>query len=84
MKASIGKSKIKKYQSGGSLSMIDLKKKYPSVDTTRKGDVRGSEINARAPKKVIDKYNDTYNAFDKKFKGKPSYKNGGSVSAKKK
>ena len=88
MKKKIGSSKsMKKMQMGGSskvspkaMSMKDLKKKYPDVDTTASGDVRGTEMNAYAPKKVLQKYNDTYNAFDKKFKGGRSYKKGGSVS----
>lgn len=73
---------IKKAQAGKTI-MQKLKSKYPSADTTAKGDVRGSEINAYAPKKVIKQYNDTYKAFDKKFKGKASYKMGGKMSKNK-
>jgi len=62
--------KIKKAQAG--MTMKQLKMKYPSADTTAKGDVRGSEMNASAPKKVLDKFNDTYNAFEKKFGNKPA------------
>ena len=58
---------VKKAQKG--LTMKQLKMKYPDVDTTAKGDVRGSEISSGAPKKVLQKYNDTYNAFDRKYKG---------------
>lgn len=89
MKNKIGSSKsMKKYQGDkdGStvatdmaMSMKQLKKKYPDVDTGKAGDVRGSEINAGASKAILKKYNDTYNAFDKKFKGGRSYKKGGSV-----
>jgi hypothetical protein len=61
------------------MSMKELKAKYPNADTTARGDVRGIEINAYAPKKVLQQYNDTYNAFDKKFKNSPAYKKGGSV-----
>ena len=69
---------VKKAQKG--TVMQKLKAKYPNVDTTYKGDVRGSEMNAYAPKKVIKKYNDTYNAFDKKFgKGKPAMKMGDKI-----
>ena len=69
---------VKKAQKG--TVMQKLKAKYPNVDTTAKGDVRGTEMNAYAPKKVIKKYNDTYNAFDKKFgKGKPAMKMGGKI-----
>jgi len=62
--------KVKKAQAG--MTMKQLKTKYPDVDTTAKGDVRGSEMNAYAPKKALQKYNDTYNAFEKKFKGGPA------------
>jgi hypothetical protein len=63
--------------------MQKLKMKYPDVDTTAKGDVRGSEMNASAPKKVLKKYNDTYNAFEKKFGNKPAKdKKGGVVKSK--
>jgi hypothetical protein len=87
-----GSSKpMKKMQKGGSkktapkaMSMKELNKKYPGIDTTAAGDVRGTEMNAYAPKKVLEKYNDTYNAFDKKFKKGPSYKKGGSVGTSKK
>jgi hypothetical protein len=78
--------KIKKAQEG--MTMKQLKSKYPDADTTAKGDVRGTEMNSGAPKKALDRYNDTYNAFDKKYKGgaakdKPSkmkMKMGGKVS----
>lgn len=70
--------KVKKAQKG--MTMKQLKMKYPDVDTTAKGDVRGSEMNSGAPKKVLKKYNDTYDAFDKKFKGGPAKnKMGGKV-----
>jgi hypothetical protein len=59
--------------------MQKLKMKYPDVDTTAKGDVRGSEMNSGAPKKVLQKYNDTYNAFEKKFGNKPAMKMGGKM-----
>jgi hypothetical protein len=73
---------VKKAQKG--TVMQKLKAKYPDVDTTAKGDVRGSEMNAYAPKKVVKKYSDTYDAFDKKFgKGKPATnKNGGKTIKK--
>lgn len=58
---------VKKAQKG--MTMKQLKMKYPDVDTTARGDVRGSEMNAYAPKKELKKYNDTYNAFDRKYKG---------------
>ena len=82
--------KVKKAQAG--MTMKQLKTKYPDVDTTAKGDVRGSEMNAYAPKKALQKYNDTYNAFEKKFKGGPakdkptkkSMKMGGKMSKGKK
>jgi hypothetical protein len=73
--------KVKKAQKG--MTMKELKMKYPDADTTAKGDVRGTEINAYAPKKVLKKYNDTYNAFDRKFKGGPAKnKMGGVTKAK--
>jgi hypothetical protein len=73
--------KVKKAQKG--MTMKELKMKYPDTDTTAKGDVRGTEINAYAPKKVLKKYNDTYNAFDRKFKGGPAKnKMGGVTKAK--
>jgi hypothetical protein len=73
--------KVKKAQAG--MTMKQLKMKYPSADTTAKGDVRGSEMNASAPKKVLKKYNDTYNAFEKKFGNKPAKdKKGGVVKSK--
>lgn len=78
--------KISKAQGGKTLKkstptvMQRLKMKYPDVDTTAKGDVRGTEMNAYAPKKVLQKYNDTYDAFDKKYKGGKSYKMGGKVA----
>lgn len=59
--------KMKKAQTG--MTMKQLKSKYPDVDTTAKGDVRGSEMSSGAPKKVLQKYNDTYNAFERKYKG---------------
>jgi hypothetical protein len=62
--------------------MQKLKMKYPDVDTTAKGDVRGSEMNAYAPKKVLKKYNDTYNAFEKKFGNKPAKDKKGGVVKK--
>jgi hypothetical protein len=72
---------IKKAQKG--MTMKQLKMKYPSADTTAKGDVRGSEINSGAPKKVLKKYNDTYDAFDKKFGNKPAKDKKGGVVKKK-
>jgi len=72
---------VKKAQKG--MTMKQLKMKYPSADTTAKGDVRGSEMNSGAPKKVLKKYNDTYNAFEKKFGNKPAKdKKGGVVKSK--
>jgi hypothetical protein len=71
---------IKKAQKG--MTMKQLKMKYPSVDTTAKGDVRGIEMNAYAPKKVLQKYNDTYNAFDRKFGNKPAKDKKGGVVKK--
>ena len=63
--------------------MQKLLSKYPGTDTTAKGDVRGSEMNAYAPKKVVKKYSDTYDAFDKKFGNKPATnKNGGKTIKK--
>ena len=59
--------------------MQKLLSKYPGTDTTAKGDVRGSEMNAYAPKKVVKKYSDTYDAFDKKFNKGKSYKTGGKI-----
>jgi len=61
--------KVKKAQAG--MTMKQLIKKYPGTDTTSRGDVRGSEMNSGAPKKVLQKYNDTYNAFEKKSKEAP-------------
>lgn len=72
---------IKKAQKG--MTMKQLKMKYPSADTTAKGDVRGSEINSGASKKVLKKYNDTYNAFEKKFGNKPAKDEKGGVVKKK-
>ena len=43
--------------------MQKLKIKYPDADTSRTGDVRGTEMNAYADKKTLQRYNDTYNAF---------------------
>jgi hypothetical protein len=68
---------VKKAQKG--TVMQKLKAKYPNVDTTAKGDVRGTEMNAYAPKKVVKKYSDTYDAFDKKFNKGKSYKTGGKI-----
>ena len=59
--------------------MQKLLSKYPGTDTTAKGDVRGTEMNAYAPKKVVKKYSDTYDAFDKKFNKGKSYKTGGKI-----
>jgi len=64
--------KIKKAQKG--MTMKQLIKKYPGTDTTSRGDVRGSEMNSGAPKKVLDKYNDTYDAFERKSKEAPKAK----------
>jgi hypothetical protein len=89
-KGGSSKSKKPKMQKGGeektapkAMSMKELYKKYPGIDTTAAGDVRGTEMNAYAPKKVLQKYNDAYNAFDKKFKKGPSYKKGGSIGSSK-
>jgi len=78
------KKGVKKAQAG--MTMKQLIKKYPGTDTTSRGDVRGSEMNSGAPKKVLDKYNATYDAFDRKSKEAPkakpakkSMKMGGSV-----
>ena len=70
----------KKVKKDAGMTMKELKMKYPTIDTGKAGDVRGSEINSGAPKKALDKYNDAYNAFDKKFGNKPaSNKKGGVV-----
>jgi hypothetical protein len=61
---------VKKAQKG--MTMKQLKMKYPSADTTAKGDVRGTEVNAYGPKKAIQQYSDTYNAFQRKFGNKPA------------
>jgi len=67
------------------MTMKELKMKYPNVDTGKAGDVRGTEMNSGAPKKVLQQYNDTYNAFDKKFKGGPAKnKMGGILTPSKK
>jgi spore maturation protein CgeB len=58
--------------------MKDYLKKYPNTspsDTLPKNDVRGTEMNAYAPKKEVKKYNDLYNAFETKDKLKASSKN---------
>ena len=69
---------IKKAQKG--TVMQKLKKRYPDVDTTAKGDTRYQEFNAYSPKKKLDKIAATDSAFNKKFgKGKPSYKAGGKI-----
>ena len=68
---------VKKAQKG--TVMQKLKAKYPDVDTTAKGAVRGTEMNAYAPKKVVKKYSDTYDAFDKKFNKGKSYRAGGKI-----
>ena len=68
---------VKKAQKG--TVMQNLKAKYPNVDTTAKGDVRGTEMNAYAPKKVVKQYSDTYDAFDKKFNKGKAYKTGGKI-----
>jgi len=64
------------------MTMKQLKMKYSDADTGAKGDVRGSEINSGAPKKVLKKYNDTYNAFEKKFGNKPAKDKKGGVVKK--
>lgn len=74
-------AKVKKAQKG--MTMRQLKMKYPDVDTTAKGDVRGSEMNAYAPKKVVQKYSDTYGAFQRKFGNKPAKNKKGGVVKKK-
>jgi hypothetical protein len=61
-------AKVKKAQVG--MTMKQLKRKYPDVDTTASGDVRGSEFNAYAPAKEVKKYSDTYDAFQRKFGNK--------------
>lgn len=75
------KRTIKKYQNAPKpvtknmgMTMVELKKKYRNADTLR--DVRGEEVNANAPKKILEQYNDTYNAFERKFgnKAAPSVK----------
>tara|TARA_R110000868_G_scaffold14285_14_gene66462 strand:- start:5769 stop:6284 length:516 start_codon:yes stop_codon:yes gene_type:complete len=63
----------------GKTVMQKLKSKYPSADTTAKGDVRGSEMNAYGPKKAVKQYSDTYDAFDKKFNKGKSYRAGGKI-----
>jgi hypothetical protein len=72
--------KVKKAQVG--MTMKQLKMKYPTADTTARGDVRGSEMNSGAPKKILKKYNDTYNAFEKKFGNKPAKDKKGGVIKK--
>ena len=64
------------------MTMKELKMKYPDADTGKAGDVRGSEINSGAPKKVLEKYNDTYNAFERKFGNKPAKNKKGGVVKK--
>lgn len=73
---------IKKAQKG--MTMKQLKAKYPSADTTAKGDTRFEEFNAYAPKKFLKRVADTDKAFDTKYgKGKPAKDNkGGVVKAK--
>lgn len=63
-------AKVKKAQVG--MTMKQLKRKYPDVDTMPSGDVRGSEMNAYAPRKEVKKYSDTYDAFERKYKGGPA------------
>ena len=54
--------------------MQKYKEQYPGADTTAKGDTRfGDEINAYAPKKVLDRIAAGDKAFDAKYgKGKPA------------
>jgi hypothetical protein len=73
-------AKVKKAQKG--MTMKQLKMKYPKADTTARGDVRGSEMNSGAPKKVLKQYNDTYNAFERKFGNKPAKDKKGGVVKK--
>jgi hypothetical protein len=72
----------KKVKKDTGMTMKELKMKYPDADTTAKGDVRGTEMNSGAPKKVLNKYNDTYNAFEKKFGNKPATNKKGGVVKK--
>jgi hypothetical protein len=62
--------------------MQKLKMKYPDADTGRAGDVRGTEMYSNAPKPVLQRYNDTYNAFEKKFGNKPATNKKGGVTKK--
>ena len=64
------------------MTMKQLKAKYPKADTTARGDVRGTEMNAYAPKKVLKEYNDKYNAFERKFGSKPAKDKKGGVVKK--
>ena len=76
----MGRALVNKAQKG--MTMRQIKSKYPSADTTAKGDVRGSEMNSGAPKKVLKKYNDLYNAFDRKYKNGPAKDKKGGVVKK--
>lgn len=65
---------VKKAQKGIKTPMQIYKDKYPKADTTAKGDTRfGDEINAYAPKKVLDSIAAGDKAFNAKYgKNKPA------------
>ena len=65
---------VKKAQKGVKTPMQKYKAEYPKADTSAAGDTRfGDEINAYAPKKVLDRIAAGDKAFDAKYgKGKPA------------
>jgi hypothetical protein len=65
------------------MTMKELVKMYPGTDTLPTGDVRGTEMNAYAPKKEVKKFSDIYKAFQRKFGNKPATnKTGGVVKSR--
>lgn len=96
-KTAVKKTAVKKAQTGAKQKMTpmqELKKKYPTADTTAMGDLRFEDLGP------MDRYNkmdqkritETQSAFDKKYgkgkpamkKGKATMKNGGTLSPTKK
>jgi len=74
-KARIGTTSSSTTRKPVGMTMKELKMKYPTIDTNARGDVRGTEMNAYAPLRELQKYNDAYNAFERKFGNKPATDN---------
>lgn len=71
---------IKKAQKGATTPMQRLKAKYPSADTSARGDIRFSETYSSLPSRQRKESDATKKAFDQKYgKGKPAYRKGGTV-----